>query len=606
MKKIIILTFAVLLSLFATAQTRRADTLFCKWQYFKAAKLYEKASIKHPTQDVYYKLGECYQKMHRYKDAQVAYDKVNAIGHYTNTAFYLNYGLMLKTNERYADAKVAFKTYADMAPSDKRGLFYMNSCDTIVKDHQFDLPITITAVSALNSNSSDLSPMLYKDGVVFISSRKADGHGSKVYSWDGENYLHVFYAKKGKGDTSFGNVTPLESDLINREYHNGPVCFSKNFDTIYFNSVNKDLKGKEKRTLKIERNKIFYAVNKNGHWIDMKPFQYNNDTFSVATPYLTKDGSRIYFASDMPGGYGGADIYYCDKQGSLWGKPVNMGPNINTFGNEKFPSIDSSGDFYFSSDGYMGYGGMDICIAKNVNGTYAQAAVLKAPFNSAGDDYGITFIKEGKIGYFSSNRNGGKGDEDIYCFDIDKDSLPCPITASAYVIGYKCPPKQKQLAIADTVIKDTTHNYIMASNPVKEDNTVAIEKIVMRIPFDFNKSNIRPDAARILDSIAKVLRKTPGVSMTVNGYCDSRGTFPYNQTLSEQRSKATVNYLVSKGIAKKRLVPKGYGKTKFLNQCSDGVVCTDDEQEVNRRVEMWFMPAKAITVSSVESSKQPR
>jgi len=600
MKKILILTFAVLLSLFATAQTRRADTLFAKWEYFKAAKLYEKAIAKNPTQDLYYKLGECYQKMHHYKEALAAYDKVNAIGHYANADFYLNYGLVLKTNERYTDAKIAFKMYADMAPSDKRGLFYMNSCDTVIHDHQFDMPITVSAVSSLNSNSSDLCPMLYKDGVVFISSRQASGHGSKIYSWDGENYLHVFYAKKGKGDTSFGNVTPLESDLINREYHNGPVCFSRNFDTIYFNSVNKDLKGKEKRTLKIERNKIYYAVNKNGHWIDMKPFQYNNDTFSVATPYLTQDGSRIYFASDMPGGYGGADIYYCDKQNNGWSKPVNMGPNINTFGNEKFPSIDSSGNFYFSSDGYMGYGGMDICVAKSTNGSYAQVSVLKAPFNSAADDYGITFVKQGRIGYFSSNRKGGKGDEDIYYFDLDKDSLPCPITASNYVIGYKCPPKQKELAVVDTIVKDTTHHYVVANTPAKENKPVGVEKIVMRIPFDFNRSNIRPDAARTLDSIAIVLHKNRNLNMMVNGYCDSRGTYPYNQTLSEQRSKATVKYLVSKGIAKKRLVPKGYGKTKFLNQCSDGVVCTDDQQEVNRRVEMWFTPTKTEAVSTIE------
>ena len=600
MKKIQIVTLAILISLFATAQTRKADTLFARWEYFKAAKLYEKAAIKNPTQDVYYKLGECYQKMHRYNDAVTAYDKVNGLGHYNNTGFYLNYGLVLKTKERYTDAKVAFKMYADMAPSDTRGVFYMNSCDTILKDHQFDMPVTVIAVSSLNSNSSDLCPMLYKDGVVIISSRKADGHGSKIYNWDGENYLHVFYAKKGKNDTSFGSVTPIESDLINRPYHNGPVCFSRNFDTIYFNSVNKDLKGKKKKTLNIERNKIYFAVNKNGSWVDIKPFQYNNDTFSVATPYLTKDGSRIYFASDMPGGYGGTDIYYCNKQGSSWGKPINMGPNINTFGNEKFPGIDPSGNFYFSSDGYMGYGGMDICVAKAANGSYAQAYVLKAPYNSAADDYGVTFTKEGRIGYFSSNRNGGKGDEDIYYFNLDKDSLPCPITTSMYVIGYKCPPKQKQLAIVDTVIKDTTRKYITANNSVKEDNTVVAKKIIMRIPFDFNKSNIRPDAARVLDSIAKVLHKTPGLNMTVNGYCDSRGTYPYNQTLSEQRSRATVDYLVSKGIAKKRLVPKGYGKTKFLNECTEGVVCTDDKQEVNRRVEMWFTPAKMVTVSSVE------
>ncbi len=599
MKKILVLAIASMASLYAPAQTRRADTLYAHWNYYKASERYEKAAAKNPTQDVYYKLGECYQKMHNYKNALTAYDKVAAIGHYTNAAFYLNYGLMLKTGERYPDAKAAFKMYTDMTPSDPRGAFYMNSCDTVMNDRQFAIPITISAVSSLNSSSSDLCPILYKDGLVYISSREADGHGSKIYGWDGEHYLHVFYAKKGNGDTNFKNVTPMAGDLINKKYHNGPVCFSKNFDTIYFNSVNKDLKGNQKKTLNIERNKIYWAVSKNGEWVDMKPFQYNNDTFSVATPYLTKNGSRLYFSSDMPGGYGGADIYYCDKQGTSWGKPVNMGPNINTFGNEKFPSIDSVGDFYFSSDGYQGYGGMDICVSVNNGGSYGKASVLKAPYNSAGDDYGITFVKEGKIGYFSSNRNGGKGDEDIYYFNMDKDSLPCPIVTSTDVMSYRCPPKQQKLAIVDTIIKDTTHTY-MAAKPAQPIYNARVEKTIMRIPFDFNKSNIRPDAAIILDSIIAVMHANPGLRMNVNGYCDSRGTYPYNQVLSEQRSKATVTYMVSKGIARKRLTPKGYGKTKFLNGCSDGVTCTDTEEGVNRRVEMWFMPVKTVAVSSIE------
>src|SRR5581483_8759206 len=196
---------------------------------------------------------------------------------------------------------------------------------------------------------------------------------------------------------------------LNKTYHNGPVTFSKNYDTIYFNRVSKELKGKEKRTLKVERNKIYTAIYKDGSWTDLKPFQYNNDTFSVATPCLANNGSRIYFSSDMPGGYGGDDIYYCDKlaDGS-WGKPVNAGPNINTFGDEKCPGVDSAGNLYFSSNGYKGFGGMDICVSKNTKNGFSKSAVLKEPFNSAGDDYGMIFVQNGKVGYFSSNRKGGK------------------------------------------------------------------------------------------------------------------------------------------------------------------------------------------------------
>ena len=590
MKKILIITIAAFISVVGTAQTKQADKLFANWEYFKAAQCYEKAAAKNPTQDVYNKLGQCYQKMHRYSEAVTAYDKVNAMGHDTCKAFYLNYGLMLKTNKRYVDAKIAFTTYFGMAPSDPRGKFYMNSCDTVLADQKFDLPITITSVSSLNSNVSEMCPILYKDGIVFISSRKAD-NSSKKYSWDNEYYLHVFYSKKGKTDTSFPKIASLGSDLINKKYLTGPVCFSKNFDTIYFNSVEKELKGKKKKTLNIERNKIYSAIMKNGEWADLKPFQLNNDTFSIATPYLAMNGSRIYFSSDMPGGYGGADIYYCDKMANGWSKPVNMGPNINTFGNEKFPTMDSAGDFYFSSDGYMGFGGMDICVAKNNNGTFSKAEVLKAPFNSSGDDYGITFIKSERIGYFSSNRNGGKGDEDIYYFNLDKDSLPCHISASTYVVGYKCPPKPQPVVVVDSVIK-------IALEPVKTKSKPIAKKGMMSIHFDLDKAAIRPEAATRLDSIVKVMQQNPEISLTVNGYCDWRGTTLYNQVLSENRSDATVDYLVSKGIDKKRMIAKGYGKTKFLNMCTEGVECTDLEQAQNRRAEMMFTTPKTVTVTS--------
>ncbi len=594
MKRILTIAIAVLITASCFAQVKRADRLYAKWDYCKAAHLYEKAAAKHPDQATYYKLGECYQKMHRYADATRAYDEVNKIGHYDNAAFYLDYGLMLKASGRYANAKDAFIMYNQMMPSDQRGQFYASSCDTIIKDQQYDLPIKVAGVSSLNSQSSDLCPVPYKDGIVFISSREANGFGSKIYKWDGEHYLHVFYAKKGNTDTSFSNVAPIQSSVVNEKYHNGPVCFSKNFDTIYINRVSKELKGEKKRTLNIERNKIYVAVYKNNIWVKDEPFQYNSDTFSVATPYLTNNGSRIYFSSDMPGGYGGVDLYYCDKTANGWSKPVNMGPNINTFGNEKFPTMDTAGNFYFSSDGYAGYGGMDICVSKNANGTFEKAAVLKAPFNSSGDDYGITFTKAGKIGYLSSNRNSATGSEDIYYFDIDKDSLPCHVSTDMYVVGYQCPPKH-ELAVLDTVHTDTVRHFALP--PVQKQYSVTNDEAI-RIHFDFDRSNIRARDAKILDSVALFMSKNPDLYASVNGYCDSRGSYSYNIVLSDKRSNAAVNYLASKGVSRKRMLPRGFGKTNFVNSCVEGVICTDMEQEQNRRVEILFGTTKTAIVAT--------
>jgi outer membrane protein OmpA-like peptidoglycan-associated protein/tetratricopeptide (TPR) repeat protein len=598
MKTIYVTVIALFLIVFANANTKRADRLFEKWDYYKAAQLYEKAAKKNPSQLVYYKLGLCYQKMHKYSSAVTAYDKVNAMGHYDDKSFYLNYGLVLKANERYSDAETAFTTYASMDPSDTKGSFYKNSCDTVVNDINYNLPMRITGVSVLNSSMSDLCPVLYKDGVVFISSRQVPGHGSKIYGWDGEYYLNIMYAKKGNNDTTFSNVSSLQSSVLNCKYHNGPACFSKNYDTIYFNRVSKELKGQEKRTLTIERNKIYWSVYKNGAWSELKPFLYNNDTFSVATPCLANNGSRIYFSSDMPGGYGGDDIYYCDKQGDGWSKPINAGSTINTFGDEKFPSMDSAGNLYFSSNGYQGFGGMDICVAKNVNGNYAQAHVLKEPFNSSADDYGITFIKPGRIGYFSSNRRAGQGDENIYYFNLDKDSLPCPVAVQDYVIGFKCPQKQV-VAITDTIRRDTTiFKFSPAPLNFNEETEMA------RIHFDFDKYQIRPDAEVTLDSVVSLMKKYPDTKILLNGYCDSRGTFDYNMVLSVERSEAALNYLAARGISKTRMSPKGYGKTHYLNRCMEGVICSDFEHEENRRVEILYENNKKNTATSLVNQKK--
>jgi outer membrane protein OmpA-like peptidoglycan-associated protein len=437
MKKIYILIIATLFSTMAIAQTPKADQLFDNWEYFRAAKLYEIEAAKHPSADVYFKLGECYRKMNWYKEAKVAYDKVNEAGVYSKPEFYLNYGQILKNNGNYDQAKVAFDKYAELMPSDPKGKFFSASIDTVTEDHKWDEPITINNVTTLNSKNADLYPVFYKDGVIFSTNRKTAGH-DKIYGWTGANFLDLYYAKKDSDDTKFVNVAPFDGEKINKMYHDGPACFSKNFDTIYITRVEKYLKGEDKKTLKIERNKIFILTMKDGNWTKEVPFFLNSDLYSVANPFLAPDGSRLYFVSDMLGGYGETDIYYCNREGTGWGNPINMGPNINTFNREKYPNMDAEGNFYFSSDGYQGFGGMDICVALNKNGTFEKAIPMKYPFNSFTNDFGMVFLKDGKSGYFSSNRfEGGQGDDDIYYFDLLRDSVPRDLMVPIYTIGYR-------------------------------------------------------------------------------------------------------------------------------------------------------------------------
>jgi outer membrane protein OmpA-like peptidoglycan-associated protein/tetratricopeptide (TPR) repeat protein len=571
MKTIITTAVAIFMCSVLFGQMRKADRLFEKWQYNEAAELYAKQAAKKPSPDVYYKLGMCYQKMFRFQDAVNAYDKVNAYGTYSNPDFYLNYGLVLKTNSRYTDAKQEFMKYDSIAPADPRGRFYASSCDSVLSDLQKPIGVTVTNVSSINTSDAAFSASLYKDGIVYASNRPG-ATGTKTFPWNGKSYLDLFYAKRDTSATSFGKSSPFPTDEVNKEYHDGPASFTKNYDTIYFNRVSRDLKGPEKRTIGVEHSKIYYSTLKDGEWEEEKPFAFNNDSFGVFTPFVTNDGSRLYFASDMPGGMGQTDIYYCTKSGDSWSKPVNLGPSVNTFGREQFPSLDSAGNLYFASDGYKGYGGLDMCVSKFSGGSFQNAQVLKAPLNSPDNEYGIAFVKSGKSGYLSSARKDGQGDADIYYFDLDRDSIPCDINTTIYVMGYDCVKKEP----LTEVHRDTT------------ERTAEIrpsEMLLRPIYFDFDKSDIRSDAINAIDSVATVLKNHPDWTVVLSGHADSRGTNEYNLALSQRRANSALRYLSSKGIDRSRIQTKGYGETQLKNNCTDGVPCSEAEHQQNRRVE---------------------
>ncbi|CAN5312048.1 hypothetical protein BH09BAC5_BH09BAC5_11980 [soil metagenome] len=588
MKKTLNILLAALFCIPALANTHKADRLFAHWEYYRAAKLYQKETIKHPSADVYYMLGECYRKMNNNKiQEQAADDKVNSYGTYSKPEFYLHYGQVLKSNGKNTEAKVAFDKYTELVPNDPRGKFYSESIDITTEDHKYDEPIVVTNVGSINSPSAEFCPVLYKDGIVFTSTRKTSGHG-KTYGWTGGNYNDLYFAKKGNSNTDYANATAFGGKKIDKKYHDGPACFSKNNDTMFVSRVEKDLKGEQKKSLGIERNKIYmFTLDKDkDEWINEVPFAFNSDSFSVSNPFLTADGSRLYFVSDMAGGYGETDIYYCNREGNSWSKPVNMGPNVNTFNREKYPNVDKEGNFYFASDGYQGFGGMDICVALNQNGSLQKAIPLKAPFNSSNDDFGIIFLEDGKTGYINSNRSAdGKGDDDILYFDVAQDKIDTSLVTSIYTIGYRPKLKTEILVVKkDSVIKVPTIVFA-------EQNPVA-----GTIYFDFDESVLRPDAIPYLDSVVTYMKRYPNMLLIVGGHCDERGTADYNMILSNQRNAAAITYLTSKGISRKRITATGYGLTRMVNKCENGVECTEPEQQLNRRVEFTFAGDKKSVV----------
>ncbi|MGZ4159009.1 MAG: OmpA family protein, partial [Bacteroidia bacterium] len=275
----------------------------------------------------------------------------------------------------------------------------------------------VSPVPNINTIHSDFSPVFFKDELVFVSERSPDMVNFNTYSWDKEPYLNVYSTKivKGKdGKESFTKKAKSFSWHINTNYHDGPVCFNAEQNTMYITRVTYVLNKKDKNFVNLP--KLYISTLKGKSWSKVKPFQYNSDSYSVAHPSISADGQWLFFASDMPGGYGGTDIYVCKKEGDGWGKPQNLGEDVNTPGSEVFPYIRKDGMLYFSSDGHSGFGGLDVFSATKIDSKYTQVKNLGAPLNSSTDDFGIVFSDDNTKGYFSSNRAGGKGSDDIYSF----------------------------------------------------------------------------------------------------------------------------------------------------------------------------------------------
>lgn len=552
--------------------TKKANRLYDRWEYYRASQLYEREVKNNPDPDVYYKLGMCYVKMHKYRDAQTAFDKVEGYGTYHNPEFYLHYGRILNNNERFTEAAIAFDKYTAMNREDMTGEYLKSAMEIVREDHKWDEPIQLVNLP-MNSKKSDFCPVIYGNGVVFASSRKTPGH-TLVDPWTGENYLDLYYAEKGSSGIDFAGAAPFGGSNINQKYHDGPATFSADFNTMYFTRVERTFKGKAKLKQHIEQNKIYKSEFMNGEWSEAESFAYNSDEYSVAHPFLTADGNRLYFASNMAGGYGESDIYYCKREGAEWGKPVNLGPDINTYGTEKFPFIDEEGNIFFASDGHPGFGGLDICVALRYEDQFAPAKALKAPFNSTTDDFGLALYGNGRSGFFSSDRfREGYSDDDIYSFDLTNDDVDNNLMLRDYTIGYR--PSLPPIVISNLDPLVVSLNATPQFGPSIQGN----------LYFDFGKSELRPETKRTLDTLANFMLANPEKTLVIAAHSDARGSIEYNKRLSEQRNTAVINYLATRGITSTRIRATSYGMTRPINGCTNAIPCNEDQHQLNRRVE---------------------
>lgn len=602
----------------------KAELAYLSKKYNTAAQLYQKVYPKvkdeETKQKVLFKIADSYRNSNNFKQALKWYEEV-LNSKYPDPAILYSYGQLLKNFERYDEATRAFYDYNFEVPEDPNGKTAMQSCALAGDWKANPLKFNVKNESAINTDQSDYAPF-YQGGKVIFSSTRKEAQGSEIFEWTGQKYCDLFEATFSNENFS----KPAALKALNSNYNEGVAWLDTAGTMVFFTQCN----GKDGKGLFC---KVLVSYFQNGAWLEPKPLPFNSDSFSIGHPAMTADNKRMYFSSDMPGGFGKKDIWYVayDAIKDVWGNPVNLGANVNSAEDEMFPFVDENGVVYYSSKGFLGMGGLDLFKTADSANTFKKAENLRYPINSGGDDFSISFIPEsrrnngGAIAFFSSNREGGQGDDDIYSIAIkpivvlvkgrvyDRESGQ-PVngaSVSATNLGgnnqWKIKTNDKGLFSAELPLKDvfgimaSKETYFNSANKrvstldITKDSTIEIELPLDLVPpadveltlegiyYDLDKWDIRPDAAKVLDSMAIILRFNPNLVIELASHTDSRAPAPYNLELSQKRAKSCVDYLVSKGIAKDRLVPVGYGETKLVNDCSDDVDCSEEEHQQNRR-----------------------
>lgn len=398
--------------------------------FIEAIKLYQQVLSKDDNPEAKINLADCYRRVNDPVNAEIWYAQVVELPE-SKPIHKLHYGMMLQRNGKCDLAKEWFKAYLQENPGDTRGQFLAKGCEFERDLNNKNKGIYEVQTVTFNGPLDDMAPTIYKDGVVFSSERDKGGPVSRVHAWTGNPFLELYHVPAKKSgedslDVEFGNPLKFSKDL-NTKFHDAKVSFSPDQGTIYYtrNNIDKNKVGRDDEG--VVRLKIYKATKNGEFWDNLTGLPFNSDEYSVAHPALSADGKKMYFASDMPGGFGGFDLYVVTAEGGdgNWGVPLNLGPGVNTEGNEIFPLFDN-GRLYFSSDGHVGLGGLDLYFVEDKgNETFGPVENMGAPMNSTGDDFCIAFEKDGTTGYFTSDREGGAGRDDIYRFV--KNALPVEI-----------------------------------------------------------------------------------------------------------------------------------------------------------------------------------
>jgi outer membrane protein OmpA-like peptidoglycan-associated protein/tetratricopeptide (TPR) repeat protein len=690
---------------------RLADRYISEFNFKDAAAIYEDILEKNAEDVVALRKGAmCLENIGRNQKAENYLAALSKLDDKDYTDLF-SYAAILKKNKKYEEALNVYRACAELKPDDKQVQAYLeekNWTNKILRDSSRYM----ISAAKINSAASDFAPG-FVDNMVIFSSARGEGKGKRnIYAWNDQSYLNLYYSTINI-DSNLVEAKVIENKA-NSRFHEGTAAFDAVSREVYITRNNFN-KGKKKKSKKGALNLgIYYGKYENAEIGKLQDFEYNDPEFSVGHPTVSPTGNELYFVSDMPGGKGGTDIYRSIKEDAGWGKPENL-LLINTPGDEKFPFCAPDSMLYFSSDGYPGLGGLDLFFV-DLGDPGVLVRNMGYPVNTAYDDFGLCIFENGRIGYFSSNRPGGMGDDDIYEYRVsppselfvngtvrDKETMaPIPLATISVVTAEGIQPvatsnsegyyefsvdfsneltikaeKESYFPEQQTVAANPASSYLdnvdftlekfdysvqgrvlYAENDLpaegakltlfdsegkvvdshmtepdgkyffglKGNSVYTLECTKFSYPdqeieldtrdrvakeiysdfrlfkletgtvvrmdniyYDYNSAEIRPDAARELDKLVNIMEDNPTMTIELGSHTDSRGGAPYNKNLSKKRAKSAIDYMASKGIANNRLKSKGYGETKLLNKCKDGVECSEEEHQLNRRTEFKIL-----------------
>ena len=623
-------------------KTADADKKYDNLSYIKVVSTYERLAEKgYKSEDLFQKLGNSYYLNGELDKAANWYSELFTMNQDQESEYCYRYAQSLKSIGQYNKANEMLEIFHQKAVNDTRGKLFHNNKNYLDQIKANSGRFTVED-AGINSKYSDYGSAFYGNKLVFSSARDTGYVIQRKHTWTNQHFTNLYVSDLDETQTP-GKVDKF-SGIINSKFNESTPVFTKDGKTIYF-TRNNYLDGKKgKNDEKVTLIKIYKASLENDKWTKITELPFNSNQYSVGHPALSPDEKTLYFASDMPGSYGQSDLYKVsiNEDGSYSG-PQNLGLAINTEGRETFPFITDENELYFASDGHPGLGGLDVFVAKiSGDGSLREIENVGDGINSPKDDFAYLIDTKTRRGFVTSNRDGGKGYDDIYKF-IETKKLNCTQELYGTVTDkntLQVLPNTKMslfdsnYKLINTAVTDEEGNYIFAVECgkfysvrvekadyiIKEQKitianekgrtivNIALEKEVIKVAvgidvakyfgikmiyFDLNKYDITENAIIDLEKILDFLKLYPTTKIDVRSHTDCRETAKYNQALSDKRAESSIAWFINNGIEASRLTGRGYGETQLVNNCAceptNTSNCTEEQHQMNRRSEFIIL-----------------